>query len=156
MNRDAISGRGRTLAGLLVLVTLLLPLYGLPTSSGELSLRWPIGLAAEGPSSAVALLLAYCWPVAAFLLRGARPGTVWGAVARPLEAVLPVVSSLIVWTILTTTMGLLRPFGPWMLLPVGATMATGGALLLVADAAYVVCWVVGLGRARQRSEPARA
>jgi hypothetical protein len=150
MTRLLFSERVKFVAALVLFASAFLPLYALRSSGDVSDYCYPWQLAREDPGSAVVLAFAYFWPVLVLGLRRLPHSTGWRVTALICEAALAFVSGFILWLLPATAFGFAQPFGPWLLIPVGASFAVGGVVGLAADIAYLVALTaaaVGLRRA---------
>ena len=148
MTRLLFSERVKLVAALALAGSALLPLYALQRSGDVSDYYYPWQLAREDPGSAALLAVAYFWPVLVLGLRRLPGSTGWRVTALICEPALAFVSGFILWLVPATAFGFAQPFGPWLLIPVGASFAVGGVVGLAADIAYLVALAaVGLQRA---------
>ena len=155
MTRLLFSKRVKLAAALLLAGSALLPLYVLPRGEDLSDYCYPWQLAREDLGSAVILAFAYFWPVLVLGLRRLPGSTAWRVTALICEPALAFVSGYILWLLPAVAFGFAQPFGPWLLIPVGASFAVGGVVGLAADIAYLVAFAAGVGL-RRASGLARA
>ena len=155
MRRLLFSERVKFVAALVLLASVFLPLYALPSNGGVADYYYPWRLASEDPGSAAVLAVAYFWPVLVLALRRLPRSTGWRVTALTCEAALAFLSGFIMWLLPATAFGFTQPFGPWLLIPVGASFAVGGVVGLAADIVYLVALAAAVGF-RRASGLARA
>jgi len=147
MREQAVVARCKAASGLLLGASALLPLCSLPAADGTRQRLWPIGLAGRDVETAAMLMLAFFWPILAAVTARASRGTGRGAtVALAVEPTLAVVSIMVLWVTCGTAIGLVRPLGPWLLMPVRASLDVGAYVALAANIGYAVSWAVSFGR----------
>jgi len=153
MRHEHATSYWKTGAALVLMASVLLPIYSLSETAVGARLQWPAGLAREDGGAAALIALAYLWPVIVFLVKRLREGSSRRAVSAVAESVLPLLSVLSILTISSAAMGTASVFVPWFIVPVSATPAIGAIIAVAADIVYLVVWVVSLAR-RGRTVPA--
>jgi len=138
--------RLKLLAGILLGVSVLLPLYTLPAAGADgrtVTYAWQLAL--DDGGSAALLALAYLWPALLLPLRRRmepRRGRLLLSLSEP---ALAVTSAVILLAASTTAFSwtAVSPWAPWLVVPVSGHAGMGTWLGVGADGFYLLAWLVG-------------
>jgi len=133
----AVSRGLRVVAAGALVVAAALPLYELRGA------RWSAWrVATEDPVSAIPLVAAFLWPFGLLAVRRLVRRNLAAAAVAVAEPLLAAVSTLIVLWVPGLTWAYEPLLGPWLLVPVDAHAASGALVVVAANGAYVVGWLL--------------
>ena len=136
----------RILAGVLLVVSLFLPLYTTPTSwsgAAQSIHVWDVGRG--DPAGSVILALAYIMPAAFIILHRRRLSHAGSVVLMLSEPLILAISAVILLTAVHSAFALLPLFAPWFLIPATATIGPGAWMALAADGMLASLWLAVVG-----------
>jgi hypothetical protein len=145
----------RVIAGILLALAIVLPIYSLPISwTGDTRAVYAWNLSGDDARTGVLFAVAFLGPasvIGAHGLRLSRAGSILFALAQ--IAVLGV-SAMILLAVMHSAFTLLPNLSPWLLVPASGSTGAGLWLALSADVALLLMWSFSLGW-RLRGETAR-
>jgi hypothetical protein len=132
------------LAAIALGVSLLFPLYSVPTSEGPRAYTYAWDLARGDAGSAGLLALAFLWPLLPAALRWRAWRRTRRIAALVAEPALALFSLTIIIAIRATAFSFMAVFPPWLIVPVSGSPAIGSTLALAADGLYLLAWIGGI------------
>jgi hypothetical protein len=144
MRGSSVTGGLKLLAGIALGVSLLLPLYSVPTSEGPRAYTHAWRLAGDDATSAGLLAVAFLWPLVPAALRWRARRRVRRIAALVAEPALAVFSATVIVAVRASAFSFVALLPPWLLVPVSGSPAIGSTLGLAADALYLLAWLGGV------------
>jgi len=144
MRGSSVMGGLKLLAGIALGVSLLLPLYSLPTSEGARAYTYAWDLARGDWGTASLLAIAFLWPLLPAALRWRARHKTRRIAALVVEPALAVFSGTMIMAVRASAFSFMTELAPWLWIPVSGSPAIGSTLGLAADALYLLAWLAGV------------
>lgn len=144
--------RLRILAGVLLIVSLFLPLYVVPTSlSGGYQANYVWDIARGDLAGVFLLMFAFAMPAAIIVLHRVRLPGIASVALMISEPLVLGMSATILLTLASSAFSMLPLFGPWLLMPASSTISAGAWMALSAECVLLLLWAATVGRQLRNS-----